>query len=654
MSEFKLQALCQKFNILLMTVLLMCAHDSQSQSWQLEGLQMKTTQQGVELQLNSLTLPESQPIKQIHYRCDDELLIYPSHHCQQADLSFNYDNQTYQAVLDSEFDFSNNAWQVSLSSLNGQLKLKANSNAPMIEIQLNELLPQDFIGEYASQAAAWSNLPKVSLSGSLVFMTEEAELLTPSKLNFSGFNYEHSDDIIFADLQGELSFTLDVSHEKLQYQLNIDAGEMLLNELYVNFSEYPIQATGEVQWHPNGWHSFNTTLKNRQSLQLLTAFEFNDALNLKSIALNAQVIDAHHFNQNILSGVLGIYGFGDSEMSGQFRVNVASAEAGFDQWQIDFDDYYFLNERRKIAAESLSGVLHWKQNNKAEDSQLNWQRLELAGLPINESMARFNLTADEFYLVGQHHFPVFDGAIDITEWQMSDLFSESLDMRLNAAVVPMSLRLITEKLGWPIMAGTISGNIPGMVKKDQVIEFLGALNLEVFNGSMLVDNLSMERLFGVAPVIAADIEFEGFDLSLLTETFGFGLITGKLYGFVDGLRITNWKTDRLNAEVYTVKTKGIKQTISQRAIDNISSLGGIQGAISKTFLRFFDDFRYSKIKLSCKLHNSVCQIGGIKNSDNQFTIVEGGGIPNINIVGFVRSIDWDEFISRLLNANYDG
>ena len=85
----------------------------------------------------------------------------------------------------------------------------------------------------------------------------------------------------------------------------------------------------------------------------------------------------------------------------------------------------------------------------------------------------------------------------------------------------------------------------------------------------------------------------------------------------------------------------------------LPTVGGIKGAISKTFLRFFDDFRYKKIKLSCKLHNSVCEIGGIKNQDNQFVIVQGGGIPKINIVGYVRSINWEEFVRRLLNANYD-
>ncbi len=626
---------------------------SQSETWQLSGLNIKTQQQGVKLKLESVDLPGDYQLQNIDYYCPNELHIYPHHQCERATLSFNYNKQNYRTVLDSQFDFRNNAWQVGLDSTNKQLQIHANANSRSIELKLNELILKDFVGQY-SQDTDVTTMPEIKLSGDFALGTDDLVFQSSSPVKFSGLTYEYSDDVIIAELQGDVSFVLDINQQVLQYDVHIGGGEMLLNELYVDFSAYPLTANGEVIWQSNGWYTVSASLKNKQSLNLEAQFEFDDSLSWRKLSFMAHVVDAFHFNQNILGGILGIYGFGGTEMSGQFTLSVQSVANTLDQWSIEFDDYYFLNERRKITAESLSGILNWNEQIRAENSQLHWQALELAGLPINKSTALFNLTADEFNLEGEHSFPVFDGAIDISQWQMSALFSESLDMSLNADISPISLRLITEKMGWPLMAGKISGNIPGMVKKDQVIEFLGALNLDVFEGSMLVDNLSMERLFGVAPVIAADVKFEGFDLSLLTETFGFGLITGKLHGVIDGLRITNWKTDRLDAEVYTVKTKGIKQTISQRAIDNISSLGGIQGAISKTFLRFFDDFRYSNIKLSCKLHNSVCEIGGIKNTSNQFTIVEGGGIPNINIVGYVRSINWDEFISRLLNANYEG
>lgn len=621
--------------------------------FELSGLKITSNETGVQINLDSIQVGDNSPIESIAYHCPKELTVYPQHTCQSSILAFKYNKQSYLTNLNSQFDFKNNNWKVSLNSVNQDFQVVASSSDPSITLEFKDMILSQLLQDL-NQSTSITQLPEVLLNGLIEFNSELLTLTTPSQINFSGLNYEYSDDVIVADLNGTLSFTYDINSEKFEYDLKLNGGEMLLNELYVDFSAYPLISNGEVLPQVNGWNRVNSNWKNHQSLSLKTSFEFNPDYQWQNLQFSAHVIDAFHFNQNILSSVLGIYGFGGTEMSGQFTVNAISNENTLDEWQVEFNDYFVLNEGRKIVAESLTGVLNWKEMGKANDSSLQWQLLSLAGLPINPAKAEFNLSADTFHLIGAHKFPVFDGQIEINQWNMSSLFSESLNMSLNANLLPISLKLITEKLGWPSMAGKISGTIPGMEKNGQVIEFQGALNLDVFNGSMLINNLSMERLFGVAPVIAGDIEFDGFDLSLLTETFGFGLITGKLHGEIEGLRITNWKTDRLDAQVYTVKTKGIKQTISQRAIDNISSLGGIQGAISKTFLRFFDDFRYSKIKLSCKLHNSVCEIGGIKNKNNQFTIVEGGGIPNINIVGFVRSIDWDDFISRLLNANYDG
>jgi len=50
--------------------------------------------------------------------------------------------------------------------------------------------------------------------------------------------------------------------------------------------------------------------------------------------------------------------------------------------------------------------------------------------------------------------------------------------------------------------------------------------------------------------------------------------------------------------------------------------------------------------------DAVCVIGGIKDKNGGFVIVQGGGIPEINILGFRRRINWHEFVDRLLNANY--
>lgn len=624
----------------------------QGGSWQLQGLAVASQTNGVQLKLDALTWENNKPLLDVDYWCPNSLSVYPLHQCSNARLSFNYNAQAYTATVGTVFDFEKDDWLLDLSTVNEQLAVSLSSSSTVAQLEFKQLNLKSIISQLMP-LTKWPKLPSGEFNGQLLFDLNQLKLSAKDSLFFSGLSYEYSDDIIVAELAGKLGFELAIGEQHLSYQFSLDAGEMLLNEVYVNFSEYPITVSGDVVWQNNGWYLLSAEIINQQSLSLSVQVSVNESLQWSHPVVTASVTDSHHFNQQILGSVLGIYGFGNSGMSGQFELSMASNEQPFDQWSIKFNDYYFLNERRKIASEALNGEIVWHQNQANNDSVISWQSLLLAGMPIGTADIKFNLSQDQFKLMGVQQFPVFNGAIELQELELGELFSESIEMSLNAEILPISLKLITEKMGWPIMSGSISGDIPGMVKRGSVIEFLGALDLKVFEGVMLVENLSLERLFGVAPVIAADVKFEGFDLSLLTETFGFGLITGKLSGVINDLRITNWKTDRLDAEVHTVKTKGVKQIISQRAIENISSLGGIKGAISKTFLRFFDDFRYKKIKLSCKLHNSVCEIGGIKNQDNRFVIVQGGGIPKINIVGYVRSINWEEFVRRLLNANYD-
>lgn len=276
-------------------------------------------------------------------------------------------------------------------------------------------------------------------------------------------------------------------------------------------------------------------------------------------------------------------------------------------------------------------------------------------MPIKTSEIGFVANDENIILDENTVIPVFDGNIVINRLKLEKIFNPLISIDFDGEVEPISLELITEKMGWPIMKGSISGNIPGLKKVENTITFDGLLELQAFDGEITVANLSMERLFGIAPVIAADVNFKDLNLQKITSTFDFGEITGLVKGYVNGLRITNWKPDRLEAYVESVGSKKIKQTISQRAIDNISSIGGIQGAVSRSFLRFFDSFRYKRLGIGCKLRNSICEMTGLKNSktdDNRYYLIEGSGIPAINILGFRKFIDWEVFLDRLLKANY--
>jgi hypothetical protein len=98
-----------------------------------------------------------------------------------------------------------------------------------------------------------------------------------------------------------------------------------------------------------------------------------------------------------------------------------------------------------------------------------------------------------------------------------------------------------------------------------------------------------------------------------------------------------------------------RHRISQRAVDNLTSLGGgVGGALSRSFLRMFESFSYDAIGLSCRLARGVCRMDGLEESNGGYTIVRGGGLPRIDVVGYSREVDWDVLVQRLRRITEQG
>ena len=46
-------------------------------------------------------------------------------------------------------------------------------------------------------------------------------------------------------------------------------------------------------------------------------------------------------------------------------------------------------------------------------------------------------------------------------------------------------------------------------------------------------------------------------------------------------------------------------------------------------------------------------MSGIKAENNTYQLIEGKGLPSINVMGYRRYIDWETFLERLLSAGYE-
>jgi len=78
------------------------------------------------------------------------------------------------------------------------------------------------------------------------------------------------------------------------------------------------------------------------------------------------------------------------------------------------------------------------------------------------------------------------------------------------------------------------------------------------------------------------------------------------------------------------------------------------GALSRSFMRFFEDFGYDKLGFTCILRDGVCQMSGVEDTNQGYYLVKGGGIPRIDVIGHNKNTDWNVLLDRLANIATSG
>jgi len=161
-------------------------------------------------------------------------------------------------------------------------------------------------------------------------------------------------------------------------------------------------------------------------------------------------------------------------------------------------------------------------------------------------------------------------------------------------------------------------------------------------------NIVFLEPFGRAPRFLGDFTARNLDLDLLTSTFSFGRMQGRIDADVKELELADWKPVTFDVAVRS-SPGDYRKRISQQAVQNISALGGggASAAIQRSFLRVFEEFGYDKLGLSCRLNNGICAMGGVEDAPQGYVIVKGGGIPSLTVLGYNRNVSWETLLARV-------
>lgn len=430
------------------------------------------------------------------------------------------------------------------------------------------------------------------------------------------------------------------------------AGELLLGPAYLPMPDMPVEVRlngGLDEESILRIERFELSREEALAMGGDARVRLDDSVQVDALNLEIEYAELGPLWAQGLDSVAAVLGWGQIEPTGRLdgRIQVqdnALASAGLRLSDVAVDD-----PADRLELKGLDAWLGWDRAGAALEFGANWSDARMLRIPLGASAFEFRSGDDgALALVDSFRLPVLDGALVVERLAWRDWARPERQLGLDARLESIELSALTRALGWTEFGGRLSGRFPGIRISGGVIDVQGGLDIELFGGTASIDRLSIERPFGSLPALAADIEFRSLDLEQVTGAFEFGRMLGLMSGHVRDLRLLDWQPVRFDAWFETLEDSPRRQ-ISQKAVDSISSLsGGGSAGLSRTLLRWFDDFPYRKFGLGCKLSANICQMRGLREAEQGgYVILEGRLIPRLDIVGYQRRVDWPRLVAQL-------
>lgn len=640
----------------------LAANDSQ--------LQLQLTAQGLALDLHIATLRLTEPLAEINdvqLHCPQLSYAAGQMGCQQGQLSFAHAQLGKQAVTFSlQASHAEQRYQLKLSGLtfaDGTLDIHAELDRghwqatlqnhsvtfEWLEFFAVSILSEDLIDLLQSWQLQGALNGSIRLSGTASTLSAIDTDLALTQWSMSDPHSHYITEAVNARLQ--LKAQQQAGEWRWSNTMTLNAGQAYLEPIFLDFDQSAMHWTSVGHWSADN-DSISLTIPQFEHtgvLQGAVSLQYQQQrLNTLQLRLDKAQLNSV-YNTWLQPFLLG--SAADSlQLAGSLSAKIAYHHDQAPELSVSLSDVNIEDQQQRFSLTGLTGQFAWTGSHEPQHTAISWQQLYFYALPLGASAIAGESSQSGFKLTEPLVVPVLDGALQIDDFALALDQANSVSWQFDGLLTPVSLALVSEVLGWPSLSGQLSGVIPQVRYQHQQVDLDGALMLSVFDGTTVIRELRLQDPFGALPQLSANVDIRGLDLKLLTQAFDFGMISGRLDGHIHELRLAGWQAVQFDAQFATPQGDRSRRRISQQAVDNLSQIGGgASGVLSRSFLRFFEDFSYQQLGLSCRLRNSVCEMSGIAEAEHGYYIVQGGGVlpPWINVVGYTRRVDWPDLLDRL-------
>ncbi len=543
-------------------------------------------------------------------------------------------------VLSAEVQFDATSWQAQLNFRRLEMATLSALAAARLELPW----PQGFDGRLGGQ---------VALSGATQLHKARGRI-TLSEVN--GAN--DAGTLAAENLAFTAQLDLDVSDAGWQGRLGVSesTGQAYLHPVFVDFVANPLQGVFNLtgsEGQKNHLH-FDLTQQGIGAVNGAATF-IADSIRPRNFDLQIEQAELPGAYKTYLQPFLVGTTADRLETIGSLQAQLVFADGQLQTATATLVGVHADDRRDRFALYDLNGELSWHREQEMSSS-LAWAGGYLYRMGIGPADLELLSGAGQLRLQSAVSIPLLDGQLVVSRFGLKHRDGEVQALEFAATIEQIGMRALTRALGWPAFPGVLNGRIPRMQYADDAITVDGILEAQVFGGQIAIENLRIAEPFGVLPQIGADLRLRSLDLAAITSAFSFGRMEGLLDGDIERLRLLGLTPVAFDARLYTPPDDRSRHRISQRAIENISDLGGAGAAavLSRGLLRFFEAFSYDEIGWSCRLRDEVCQMDGVAPAPaNGYYIVKGKGVPRINVIGYSRRVSWPELVEKLRNINAD-
>ncbi len=498
----------------------------------------------------------------------------------------------------------------------------------------------------------WSGRPTGGrLDAELALDLRDPGLQSSGQFTLSGAGFDTPAGTLAGQgLNGTGRFDLDTTAgpARIDLDASLHGGELLLGPLYARLPDHPVQLGLHANAQNGAFELSRLHINDADALQLDGALAFDAKGELKTLKLDHLHASFPAAYQRYGQAWLTTLGLRDMRIAGQLSGSLDLRADGPHSFAFTTDNLDLADADGRLAVDNLHGGLDWASDGERPATTLGWRNLQFYRVPNGAAQSHWQSHAGTLSLQQPLEVPVLKGQLRIGDLDWRPAAAKGQRLSTSMVLTGVDMAAFSTAMGWPAFPGTLGGAIPSLRWVDDRFELQGGLSASLFGGFVDITRLSLQQPFGPNPVLNGDIAMKQLDLAAITSVFDFGSISGRLDGSVNDLRLVDWNPVAFKASLLA----GSGGRISQRAVNNLTAVGGggIAAGLQGAVLKLFKTFGYKQIGLNCTLQGTVCQMSGLEATADGYTIVEGSGLPRLQVIGHQTQVDWPTLVRRLREA----